>query len=93
MSVIATFTKQPIDRLDYDFDYSKFLANTDVVETAEFIVEPEGLYIDAEIVEPTFTKVWVHGGVAGTVYKISCTVTTAHGRVKQDEIKVRVREY
>ena len=93
MTVLATFTKQPADRLDYDFDYTRFLAATDAIESAVFTVEPSGLVIDATITEPTFTKVWLAGGTTGTTYKVTCTVTTDHGRIKQDELKVRVREY
>ena len=93
MAFLNTFTKQPADRLDYDFDYSAFLLNTDTVISAVFAVEPVGLTLDTQLVEPTFTKVWVTGGTAGNTYKITCTVTTDHGRVKQDEIRIRVKEY
>lgn len=93
MAILNTFIKQPADRLDYDFDYSVFLAAADSIETAVFTVEPAGLTIDTSLVEPTFTKVWLQGGVVGNTYKVSCTITSAHGRVKQDEIKLRIREY
>ena len=104
MTVLATFTKQPSDRLDYDFDYSKFLLGTDTIESVVFKVEtlittdevitvPNPLIIDTELFDTTFTKVWLHGGEVGYTYKISSTATTAHGRTKQDEIKIRVKEY
>lgn len=93
MTILATYVKQPIDRLDYDFDYSQFLAGADSIESATFLVEPEGLTLDSTVVEPTFTKVWISGGDVGTAYIVNCTVTTAHGRIKQDEIKIRVKEF
>lgn len=98
MTVLATYTKQPIERLDYDFEYSDFLNgdSIDVSLGAVFTVEPVepgGLVIDSYVVQPTYTKVWVSHGLVDSKYKISCTVTTLHGRVKQDEIKIRVKEF
>ncbi len=104
MTVLATYNKQPSERLDYDFDYSLFLMSADTIESAVFKVEtlvesgevitvPNPLEIDTEIIDTTFTKAWVRGGEIGYTYKISCTATTAHGRTKEDEIKIRVKEY
>ena len=93
MASLNTFTKQPADRLDYDFDYKAFLLGNDTIIDAVFTAEPVGLGTDTPVVEPKYAKIWVYGGVAGTTYKITCTVTTEHGRVKQDEIKIRVKEY
>lgn len=90
MAILNTYIQQPIDRLDYDFEYR---APPDFIESAEFSVEPAGLTLDGKIVEPGFTKIWISGGEAGMTYKVSCTITTDKGRIKQDEIKIRVREY
>jgi hypothetical protein len=38
-------------------------------------------------------KVYTSGGTDGVTYKITATVTTTGGRVKQAEIKVKVKEY
>ena len=95
MTVLATFTKQPVEELDYDFDYSAFLSTTDTVVSAVITVEPVeegGITVSGTVVEPTYVKAWLAGGKVGTTYKITCTATTEH-RVKQDEIKIRVREY
>lgn len=92
MAILATFTKQPIDRLDYDFDAAAFLKGDDLIESAVFSIEPVGLELDSTVVEPTYTKVWVKGGAVGNTYKVICTITTERGRVKQDEIRIRIRE-
>jgi len=34
----------------------------------------------------------VSGGATGTTYKLTVTATTADGRVKQDEFKVKVKD-
>lgn len=100
MAVLKTYIKQPGDRLDYDFDYSAWLNPDDEIISAEFAVEFLGSPVpavimtdDATVMQPTFTKIWLVGGAAGEVYKVSCTVTTTRGRIKQDEIKIRVKEY
>lgn len=100
MAILKTYTKQPADRLDYDFDYSAWLSVGDELISAVFLIELlEGIPSEApmgltsQVVMPTYTKAWLVGGISGEVYKVSCTVTTARGRVKQDEIKIRLKEY
>jgi hypothetical protein len=100
MALLKTHTKQPADRLDYDFDYSQWLSANDEILSAVFSVEslgeetpPAPMTLSGESVTPTYAKVWAVGGAAGEVYKITCTVTTTRGRVKQDEIKIRLKEY
>ena len=43
--------------------------------------------------EDGVVKVWTTGGTDGTTYKITATVTTQGSRVKQAEIKIKVKEY
>ena len=100
MTILKTHTKQPADRLDYDFDYSQWLSVDDEVLSAEFAVESidgttpiDPMFVASQVVTPTYTKVWLEGGKAGEIYKVSCTITTTRGRVKQDEIKIRLKEY
>lgn len=100
MTILKSHTRQPAEHLDYDFDYSKWLNVDDDIISATFAVEFLGtpapvapMVIDSTVIQPTFTKVWVSGGTAGEVYKVSCTITTSRGRVKQDEIKIRLREF
>lgn len=100
MAILKTYTKQPADRLDYDFDYSQWLASDDEVISATFAIATldgstpaDPMDIDSSVVLPTYTKVWLVGGSAGEIYKVTCTVTTSRGRIKQDEIKIRLKEY
>lgn len=100
MAVLKTHTKQPADRIDYDFDYSKWLTSGDEIATAVITVDQgsivEGdvlLEVSGAVVLPTYVKAWVWGGTAGVTGKVTCTITTTHNRVKQDEIKIRVKEY
>lgn len=92
MAILSTFTKQPSERLDYDFDFSAWLNSDDAIASAQFSVVPETLTLDGSVIRPTYAKVWVSGGENGVSYKITCTASTVQGRVKEDEIRIRVKE-
>ena len=96
MSILAKFQKQPADVQDFDIDFSEWLAAMD-----DSAPGPDGL---AVVAEPGITvlawtlrdgvvKVWTAGGTDGRTYKITATVTTQGNRVKQAEIKIKVKEY
>lgn len=102
--ILASFTKQPAENLDYDIDFSAFLSDGDVLASTgnpavpaplDVTVTPTGLTLG-----PTFVtdagrtiKQWLSGGTSGTRYKITLTATSNGGRVKQVEFAVRVKDY
>ena len=89
--------KQPDERLDYDFLYTQWLgASGDLIDSVVVSVRPAGaLSAVAAPLDPTSTvqKVWVEGGNDGEEYTIEVTATTVAGRVKQDELGIRVQEF
>lgn len=90
--ILGTFTKQPSDAMDYDIDYTDWLTSGDNVQSA--VVTPDtGITLDSMVINDPRIKIWLSGGTAGTTYKITCTMTSADGRVRQDEFKIRVKEY
>ena len=100
MSILQKYKKQPIDRLDYDFDYSLWLAADDEIisvatkiENLNSTASETPVVIDSTVMLPRFIKIWLSGGAAGDFFKVSCTITTSRNRVKQDEIKIKVIEY
>jgi len=100
MSILQKYKKQPVDRLDYDFDYSQWLAADDEIISAVTKIEnlnptasETPVEIDSTVTLPRFVKIWLSGGAAGDFFKVSCTITTVRDRVKQDEIKIKVIEY
>jgi len=92
MALIATHTQQPADTLDYDVTYEDWLEAGDAVESATATVAPAGLDVVVLIASP-IVKLWVSEGVDKTTYKITLTTTTVDGRVKQDEIRIKVKDY
>jgi hypothetical protein len=89
--MLGTFTQQPADRLDYDIDYRDWLTGTDELVAAEVVCVPEGPTV-LRVVNPTFVKVWVSGATDKTTYKFTVTATTADGRIRQDEFKLKTKD-
>lgn len=91
--ILGNFTKQPVDVVDYDIDYSEWLSEGDTLESASVTVAPAtNLVIDSVFVNDPRIKIWVSGGTNGVTYKATVTATTADGRVKQDEFRVKVKD-
>lgn len=88
------FQKQPADQLDYDLDFSDWLTDTDtitgVVATSSVPLEMPVL---SAAVSGATAKIWVAGGLNGVTYKVTSTITTSEGRIKELEFKIRVRDY
>lgn len=97
---LGTHTKQPGEMLDYDIDYSKWLTGTDRIASFTTEVEPaydaatnpDGLQATYLTHTGTAIKLWAKGGVSGVTYKVTITVETDDGRIKQDEIKFKIKE-
>lgn len=95
MALLGTFTQQPHEVLDYDFDYSEWISTGDTIIAAVATADA-GLTLGSTIIDPTTDKIikqWISGGTSGNVYKVQITATTAGGRVKEIEFKIKVREY
>lgn len=91
--ILNTFTKQPSEVLDYDIDYSSALDSGDTI-VAKTVIADTGIGVDTSmIVGGNTVKIWISGGTNGITYKITSRITTAAGRVREDEIKIKVKEY
>jgi hypothetical protein len=94
--------KQPVERVDYDIDYSEWLTANDNVESVVVTVfpdesaitpvPPDKLHVLTVVVIDPIVKLWIEGGRNGVTYKVSLTMTTADGRIKQDEFKLKVKD-
>ena len=90
--ILASFAKQPVEVLDYDIDCSEWLVTGDSVASAVAVVDVAGLNIDSLLVSPSNIKVWLSGGANGSSYKVTVTISTGSGRVKQVEFRLRVKD-
>jgi len=89
---LGNFSKQPVEVKDFDIDYSEWLTAGDNVQSADIVVSPTGLVVDSVFINDPRIKVWLSSGADGTQYKLTVTMTTADGRIKQDEFKIRVKD-
>ena len=92
--ILGRFTKQPAETLDYDIDFSEFFADGDTIQSVtSVVVSPAGLTKGSTFVNSgTIVKQWLSAGTDGVKYKITVTVTSGAGRVKQVEFYVRVKD-
>lgn len=90
--ILGTFSKQPVEVLDYDIDCSEWLVSDDALASATAVVDGTGLIVDSVLISSPRVKVWLSGGTNGSTYKVTVTITTEDGRVKQVEFRVRVRD-
>ncbi len=92
---LGKVTKQPAERFSYTINYSDSLTEGDNVESVIAAVDPNvvgGLLVDnVSPIDPRI-RFWAGSGVDGVSYKVTLTVTTADGRVFQDEIIFRIKE-
>ena len=93
MAILSIFEKQPADEQDYDIDFRGWLAHQeDTASSCEVSVD-DGLRLLSYAIHLGVVKVWLAGGTHRKKYKVSITVTTTGGRVHQEEIVIKVREY
>ena len=92
--IIGMAQKQPAEYLDYNVDFSEWMPEDDQIASATVAVSPEGeLTADTISIMTPIVKFWAAGGTAGKTYKLTVKITTEGGRIKEDELKIRVREY
>lgn len=89
---LGNFSKQPVEVKDYDIDYSEWMTAGDNVESVVVVVAPTGLTVESVFVNDPRVKVWLSGGSDATQYKLTVTMTSADGRIKQDEFKIKVKD-
>lgn len=91
--ILATYTKQPAEVLDYDIDFSPWLSDPDFI-TSIAVTADAGITNTASTIfnSGKSVKVWLSGGVTATTYKIQVRATTSAGRVKEAEFRIKVKE-
>ena len=91
MGILASVTQQPLEIRDYDIDFVDWFPVSDSITSVVINSAPAGLVVGFALKTPVI-KVWVQGGVNGGVYKITVRAGTFEGRVKEVELKVRVKD-
>lgn len=92
MSILAKFTKQPADVQDYDISFVEWLAGFSDTGATVAVTAETGITLLSSTLVAGIVKVWLSGGTDLISYKITVTLTTTGGRVKQVEIVIKVKE-
>lgn len=92
MSILGKFTKQPVEIQDYDIDFTGYLEFHNDVALSHTVAAETGLTVLSSALVGGVVKVFVSSGVDGQTYKVSATITTQGGRVKQGDILIKVKE-
>jgi hypothetical protein len=86
------FIKDPDARLDYQWDWSGWLAAGDVIASHEIIVDQGDVTFDTDSHDDQTVTAWIEGGTIGTRAKVTARITTAQGRVDDRTIGLKIQE-
>lgn len=87
------FVKGVDEVLDYQFDWSQWLASDSPIDTisSATITAETGIDIDGQTNTTSSATVTLSGGTLGQTYTITCEITTAAGRTPQRTMKIIIR--
>lgn len=88
---MSVFEKRPTSQLDFQINWSRWLASGEVLASSEWTA-PDGITVVATSFDFNTTTVWVSGGTVDQVYKLINTVTTANNpaRIESTSIQIRI---
>ena len=86
------YLQDPTDKLDYQHDWSDFLASGDSISTRLWSIDPDDGGSPSLLSNVTSAAVFVEGLQAGIVYRLSEKITTANGVVAERSITIRCGE-
>jgi hypothetical protein len=85
------FTKDPNAVLDYQWDWSAWLADGETITVAVIDV-PTGLTLDSQDNATDAITAWLSGGTVGAGYQVTCHIETSAGREDDRSIYLICRE-
>jgi hypothetical protein len=91
-SITQQFRKDPSATLDFTFDWSAWLPTGDTISSVTWAISTGVTLASSPAPSHTTTTAttFVSGGTAGTSYILSCTITTAQGRIDTRSLTIAV---
>ena len=83
--------KDPDATLDWVWDWNEWLDEGETISSSEFFTTV-GLVVDSNSFTTKTATVWLSGGTAGQVYKVTNRITTSSGRTDDRSVTIRVVE-
>jgi len=90
MTEKSAWPKAPTAKLDFSVDWSDWLESGETIASHDWSV-PAGLTEVSASESGGICTVWLSGGVTGTQYTVSCTITTDLGRIDTRSLYITVR--
>ncbi len=88
MAVFKDHKKDPDATLDWIFDWNEWLGDTETISSVEFEADP-GITIEDQGSTTKTATVWLSGGTAGEVYRVTCRITSSEGRIDDRSFTLR----
>lgn len=85
------FDKDPSAVLDYEFDWSAWLAVSEIINSHTVTV-PAGITRDSSSDTDTAVTAWLSSGTAGNTYTVTCQIVTNQARTDERSIVIRVKD-
>lgn len=86
------FQKDPQAVLDYQWDWSAWLAAGDTI-VSHTVTAAAGLTVDSSSHTGTAVTAWLSGGTEGVMYPVTCHIVTAAGREDDRTLMFTMREW
>jgi len=90
MSETGRFIKDPQSNLDYQIDWTAWLAG-DTISASSWSAGA-GITVGANTHTDAVATVWLSGGSAGSSYVVTNQITTTSGRIDERAITILVRD-
>ena len=88
---MSIFKKDPDAVLDFAFDWSSWLAESETINTYTVTVM-SGLTLYSDSQADGVVTVWLSGGTAGNWYTVACRIVTSAGRTDERTMRIRVED-
>jgi hypothetical protein len=82
--------KRPGDVLDFTVDFTLWLSQGDVIDSAEFFMGNTGLILDRSTHNDNLATAWISGGSKKGKQVIVCRIITEGGRTKNQPLQIEV---
>jgi hypothetical protein len=90
--ICDVITKVPVDVLDYDFDFARWLPADDRIVDSVAEISSSTAVVDKIDQADAVARVWISGGDVGDAGTVTVTITTLGGRTKQVQATLKIKE-
>lgn len=85
-----SYIRDPDSVLDFEFDWSGWLAEGETIATHDVTVA--GVVLDSDSATGAAVTVWISGGTAAVTGSATCRITTTQGRTDDRTIRLITQE-